>query len=46
VRPRWLLPGVQCRFRFSDGQWWPGVVHEWLPQQQLPVSVHFLYPTR
>lgn len=46
VRPRWLLPGVHCRFRFSDGQWWPGVVHEWLPQQQLPVSVHFTYPTR
>lgn len=46
VRPRWLLPGVHCWFRFSDGQWHPGVVHEWLPQQQLPVSVHFAYPTR
>jgi hypothetical protein len=46
VRPRWLLPGVQCRFRFSDGLWHPGLVHEWLPQQQLPVSVHFAYPTR
>lgn len=46
VRPRWLLPGVGCRFRFSDGQWHPGVVHEWLPQQAQPVSVHFAYPTR
>lgn len=46
VRPRWLLPGVHCRFRFSDGLWHPGVVHEWLPQQQLPVTVHFAYPTR
>jgi len=46
VRPRWLLPGVSCRFRFSDGLWHPGVVHEWQPQLQLPVSVHFAYPTR
>lgn len=46
VRPHWLLPGVRCRFRYSDGLWHPGLVHEWLPQQQLPVSVHFAYPTR
>lgn len=46
VRPKWLLPGVSCRFRFSDGRWHPGVVHEWLPQQAQPVSVHFAYPTR
>lgn len=46
VRPRWLLPEVPCRFRFSDGQWHPGIIHEWLPQQQLPVSVKFAYPTR
>lgn len=46
VRPRWLLPGVSCRFRYSDGLWHPGVVHEWQPQLRLPVSVHFAYPTR
>lgn len=46
VRPRWLLPDVACRFRYSDGLWHRGIIQEWSPQQQLPVTVKFAYPTR
>lgn len=45
-RPEWMQDGAQCWFRFSDGQWHPGIVTGWRPEQQMPVQVHFAYPSR
>jgi hypothetical protein len=42
-----LQPGVPCRFRFTDGRWYHGLVEQLQqPTEHTAVTVSFAYPTR
>lgn len=47
VCPSWVHPGVLCRFRYTDGQWYHGRVDQAQQQgQQTAIMVRFAHPIR